>query len=78
MVGVVSNAIRSYNCVFLLIFSVCVYNFAVNVDLNHAKVVYPPSLKVGVSTATVSDNINHNPMYNIATNSFHGKAILLF
>ena len=59
-------------------YSIGVYTFSVNGDLNHDKVVCPPSLKVGAFTTAAIDNMNHNPSYNTATSSFHGAAISLF
>ena len=63
---------------FFLICSICVYNFSVNGDLNHDKVAFLPSLKVGTFTTGAIDNINQYPSSNTATSSFHGTAILIF
>ena len=58
--------------------SICVNSFSVNGDLNHDKVVCPPSLKVGAFTTAAIDNMNHNPSYNTATSSFHAAAYRFF
>ena len=39
--------------------SIYVYTFSVNDDLNHDKVVCPPSLKIGAFSTAAIDNIDH-------------------